>query len=80
MQLSHDIFPKKKQLIKSGMSALTHASLNARNTSAHANNTISLILVAETALQRSLSQQVISHSATEMPFAALHTGLFSLSQ
>ena len=66
--------------MKLGMSALTHASWNARNTSAKANNTIPLIVVAEPALQRSLSQQVISHSAPEMPFAALHTGLFSLSQ
>ena len=65
--------------MKSGMSALSHASWNARNTSAHVNNTIPLILVAEPALQRSLSQQVILHSAPEMPFAALHDGFFSLS-
>ena len=66
--------------MKSEMSALSHASWNARNTSAHVNNTIPLILVSEAALQRSLSQQVISHSAPEMPFVLLHTGLFSLSQ
>ena len=48
--------------MKSGMSALSPASWNARNTSAHVNNTIPLILVAEPALQRSLSQHVISHS------------------
>lgn len=32
------------------------------------------------ARNRSLSQQVISHSAPEMPFTALHTGFFPLSQ
>ena len=42
--------------------------------------TIPPILVAEPALHRSLSQQVISHSSPEMPFTALHTGFFSLSQ
>ena len=66
--------------MKSGVSALTHAPWSARNTSAHANNTIPLILVAEPALQRSLSQQVISHSAPEMPFVAWHVGFFSLLQ
>ena len=66
--------------MKSEMSALTHASWSARNNSEHANNTIPLILVAERALQRSLSQQVMSHSAPEMPFDALHTGFFSSLQ
>ena len=76
----YQTFTTKWQLLTSGNRITTsaHAPLNIRTARAHANNMMPLILAAEPALQRSPSQQLISHSAPDTLSANLHVGFLVL--